>query len=50
MKKFIISFDIYRNDQWNDFEKVVHGEDKESALAKFKDENRLARNLTITDF
>jgi len=36
-------------DDWNDLESIVEGTDEKSALAKFKDENRLARKVTIKE-
>lgn len=49
MKKFLISYYKYMYDDWNDLESIVEGTDEKSALAKFKDENRLARKVTIKE-
>jgi len=49
MKKFIVSFDLYRNDEWQDLERIVFGETKEKVLAEFKDKNRLAKRVTIKE-
>ena len=37
------------HDEWNDLEAIVEDYDEKSALAKFKDENRLARKITIQE-
>ena len=47
--KYIVSFDLYRNDEWQDLERIVNGETKEKALADFKDNNRLAKRVTIKE-
>ena len=49
MKKFLISYYKYMHDEWNDLEAIVEDYDEKSALAKFKDENRLARKITIQE-
>ena len=49
MKKFLISYYKYMYDDWNDLEAIVEDYDEKSALAKFKNENRLARKITIEE-
>jgi hypothetical protein len=50
MKKFLISFYKYRNDQWNDLENIVTANNEEEALTLFKNDNRLARDITIKEY
>jgi hypothetical protein len=49
MKKFLISYYKYMNDGWSDLEAIVEGTNKEEVLAKFEEENRLARKSTIKE-
>lgn len=49
MKKFKISYYLYYNDQWNDFDKEVVGNSSEEVLSIFKEENRMARDITIKE-
>ena len=45
--KFIIDYYIYRNDEWQDREVEVFGFDAQECLTEFKEQNRLARKVTI---
>ena len=50
MKKYLISYYKYRNDQWNDLEYIMEANNPEEALISFKNENRLARDITIKEY
>lgn len=39
MKKYLISYWKYKNDQWQDFEKEIEAETLDKALLKFRENN-----------
>ena len=50
MKKFMVYYWKYKNDDYQDFEKLIEGNNFDDALAKFRERNPTVKIRCINEF